>query len=467
MKSVTLKLLAYCRANDWAGYDPYDALNSKIFKSLPFLDFRLFRLGLTQILKRSPINFRPLLLIPKTQNPKAIALFLMAFLKLKRLGLLKDESLIALMIEKLVNLRSPNNSINPSNLSREMGSLFHRDPNNPSNSTNLSNSYFCWGYSFPWQTRTILVPRGAPNLVCTTFVANALLDAYEYSSKPETPRSSGEALLMPSGSHRPSASSETILQPSASNGELSPSEADLQPATFGALCLNMATSASEYILNELYWEDGNSAASFSYPLPSLRSQTHNANFLGAALLCRVYKHCTEKKFLEPALKVARYSASKQHDDGSWDYGETATQRWVDNFHTGYNLCALRSICQDAETSEFESQIRRGFEFYRKNFFREDGAPKYFHNRTYPIDIHCVAQSISTLLAFKDLHENNVSLAHVVFRWAMTNMWDEQGYFYYQVFSLFKNKISYMRWSQAWILLALATLLEHTEQSINV
>jgi hypothetical protein len=38
IKKATLKLLAYCRANDWAGYDPYDALNSGIFKALPFLN---------------------------------------------------------------------------------------------------------------------------------------------------------------------------------------------------------------------------------------------------------------------------------------------------------------------------------------------------------------------------------------------------------------------------------------------
>ena len=75
---VTLKLLAYCRANDWAGYDPYDALNSRLFTALPFLNARLPRLCLTQALKRSPINIRPLALIPKTQNPKAMALFLSA-----------------------------------------------------------------------------------------------------------------------------------------------------------------------------------------------------------------------------------------------------------------------------------------------------------------------------------------------------------------------------------------------------
>ena len=110
LKPITLKLLDYCKTNDWVGYDPYDALNSKLFKHLPFLDFKLFRLALTQILKRSPVNFRPLLLLPKTENPKAIALFLMSFLKLKKLGLLENDDLIPLMTQKLIDLRSPLNS---------------------------------------------------------------------------------------------------------------------------------------------------------------------------------------------------------------------------------------------------------------------------------------------------------------------------------------------------------------------
>jgi hypothetical protein len=266
-----------------------------------------------------------------------------------------------------------------------------------------------------------------PNLVCTSFVANALLDAYEQGCEPKM--------------------------------SYAASESGLQPSTGDTSCLNMAVSAAEYMVKELYWTDGDSVASFSYPLPLLRSQTHNANFLGAAFLSRIYKHCGEKKFLDAALKVARYSAGKQHDDGSWNYGEDTSQRWVDNFHTGYNLCALKNISEYGGTTEFDPHIRHGFEFYGKHFFAEDGAPRYFHDRTYPIDIHTVAQSIITLLAFKDLNESNISLARTVFRWAMTNMWDEQGYFYYQVFSLFKNKIPYTRWSQVWMLLALSTLLE--------
>ena len=41
-------------------------------------------------------------------------------------------------------------------------------------------------------------------------------------------------------------------------------------------------------------------------------------------------------------------------------------------------------------------------------------------------IHSVAQSIITLLAFKDFGKDNVDLAHAVFKWAMANMWDERG-----------------------------------------
>src|SRR5262249_9096451 len=141
--------------------------------------------------------------------------------------------------------------------------------------------YWCWGYSFPWQTRTVAVPVAAPNLVCTTFVASALLDAYEQLKDQR--------------------------------------------------CLTMAASAADYILNELHWAVGASAAGFSYPVPNLRNQVHNANLLGAALLCRVHKHTGDFRLLSSALRVARYAATKQRADGSWPYGEEPSQRWIDNF----------------------------------------------------------------------------------------------------------------------------------------
>jgi hypothetical protein len=382
LESAISKLLAYCEANDWAGYDPYDAVNSRIFELAPFLDSRIPRLVLTQALKRSPIDFRRVLLIPKTQNPKAIGLFLSAFLKLSSCGIERMGDLSEAMIERLIALRSP------------------------------GVDYWCWGYSFPWQTRTTVVPKGAPNLVCTTFVAGALLDAYEQNQD--------------------------------------------------SRCLRMAVSATEYILNDLYWTDGISDAGFRYPLPTVESRIHNANFLASALFFRVYRHTGDAKFVGPALRVARYSAGRQRMDGSWDYGELQTQRWIDNFHTGYNLCALKAISKYGQTSEFDDNIRRGFDFYRKHFFREDGAARYFHDRTYPLDVHSVAQSIITLVEFKDFAPESMRLAQSAFQWTMDHMWDREGYFYYRVLRFCTIRTSYMRWSQAWMLLAMSVL--HAETS---
>lgn len=376
LESAITELFAYCETNDWAGYDPYDVLNSRAFEALPFLNARWPRLALIQAFKRSPINLRRIAGVPKTQNPKAIALFLSATLKLGVTENSHHANLLKYFIDRLIALRSP------------------------------ESSYWCWGYSFPWQTRAKLVPRSTPNLVCTVFVAGALLDAYE------------------------------ILQ-------------DKQ-------CLDMAISAAKYIVDELYWSDG-TAASFCYPLPSILSRIHNANFLAAALLCRVATHTGEEAFTAPALKVARYSAAQQRANGSWTYGEEPSQQWIDNFHTGYNLCALQAITESGVTDEFASATERGFQFYREHFIKPSGAVRYFHDRDYPVDIHCIAQTVITLITLNHLSTDYLSQAEVVSQWALEHMRDDAGFFYYRKLRAGTIRTSYMRWSQAWMLLALAAL----------
>jgi len=338
---------------------------------------------MTQLLKRSPVNLRGLLAIPKTQNPKALALFLSSFLKMTAEELPDREELVRVMIQLIAAKRS------------------------------AGSDYWCWGYSFAWQTRKEVVPAGTPNLVCTTFVAGALLDAYDQ--------------------------------------------------TGDAHCLEMAASAAGYIANDLFWADASGLASFAYPTPTNGARVHNANFLAAALLCRVYRHTREEKLLDRVLKAARSSASKQRQDGSWYYGEEVKQRWIDNFHTGYNLSGLRTIREQTGTREFDASIEEGLAFYKAHFIRDDGVARYFHDRTYPIDIHCVAQTILTLVEFQDAASDNLALAEKVFDWAMRHMWDEGGYFYYRVLRGITIRTSYMRWSQAWMLLAMVSLKRAQQQ----
>jgi len=270
------------------------------------------------------------------------------------------------------------------------------------------------GIQFPWQTRTILVPRGAPNLCARCLSA---------------PRCS-------------------ISMNLASNRNLW----RWRSARRNTFCTSF-TGVKQ------------GSSGFCYPLPSQRSHVHNANFLAAALLCRVYKHTGQEKFLAPALRAARYSAAKQRPDGSWPYaGRPSSSGWTiftPDTTWGFAFNGARS-----GTSEFDGAIRKGFDFYKAHFFRDDGAPRYFHNRTYPsTSIACPEHHYSARVqGFESGRRTgkrapeNVRLAHSVFSWAMNNMWDDRGFFYYRVLRLGKVRTSYMRWSQAWMLLALAELM---------
>jgi hypothetical protein len=56
----------------------------------------------------------------------------------------------------------------------------------------------------------------------------------------------------------------------------------------------------------------------------------------------------------------------------------------------------------------------------------------------------------------------MKLANEVYKWAMDNLWNEKEFLYYQILPYTNNKISYLRWSQAWMLLAISTLLENRD-----
>ena len=208
LEEAIIKLEAYCRSREWAGFDPYDALNSELFARTPLAKSRVARLALTQFLKRSPVNFRPLLGIQPHQNPKALALFLMSYVRRARAG---DEASRATAASR-----------------SRIGCLELRSPGTP---------YWCWGYSFPWQMR-------------------------------HEARSSVRV--------RTSCARRSRLTRCST-----PTRSDLATSSWAR-----RSSAGEYIARELYWNDGQHAG-FAYPLPDIRVPIHNANFLGAALLCRL------------------------------------------------------------------------------------------------------------------------------------------------------------------------------------
>ena len=151
------KLAAYCEMENFKGYDPYDSLNSKFFRSIPIASKApLVRLAWTQFFKRSPVNLRAIVGVEKEYNPKALGLFLSAYCLLYKKQP-KEEYL-----EK-INF-----------FSSQLIAIQNR---------NWSGS--CWGYNFDWQARAFFQPKNTPTVVASTFIGCALLDAYEITGKQE------------------------------------------------------------------------------------------------------------------------------------------------------------------------------------------------------------------------------------------------------------------------------------------
>ena len=387
------RLKTYCEVENYKGWDPYDGLNSKIFQAAPLKHWALARLAWIQGFKRSPINFRKLLMVPKEHNSKGIALFLTGYCNLYKIaenGIetfgTKEElkTKITTLAELLLSLQCE------------------------------GYSGACWGYNFDWQARRqFLFPKNTPTVVATTFCAEALFNAYKRTGFKKY--------------------------------------------------IEVALSSANFVINDLNRTQKKKGFLFSYsPLPG-NDTVYNASLLGSKLLSKCYRYTKNEEYKKLANESILACADAQNNDGSWVYGELPAQNWIDSFHTGYNLEAISSYQKCTGDSSYTEIIEKGFQYYKINFFIDDGTPKYYHNKIYPIDIHCPAQLFVTLSQLNKF-TGNKELAIKVMNWTIQHMQDKKGYFYYQLKKLINSKIPYMRWSNAFMFYAMSSyLLENSKQ----
>lgn len=376
----------YCESENFKGWDPYDGLNSKIFQSTPLKHWDIARLAWIQGFKRSPINFRKLLLVPKEHNAKGIGLFLNGYCNLYKLEKQGDTRFgtKAELLERITEL---------ADLLLAM--------------QNKDYSGACWGYNFDWQARRLfLFPAHTPTVVATTFCASALFEAYEITQ----------------------------------NGSY----------------LKTALSSAVFILKDLNRSECDGGFILSYSPLKGNDTVYNASLLGAKLLSYCYHYTGNDEYKNMAKQIVNAACEGQAEDGSWVYGLLPVQSWIDSFHTGYNLEAIAFYSRLCGDDAYQEHLDKGLNFYLEHFFLVDGTPKYYHDKTYPIDIHCTGQLWVTLSAL-NTWQGNTELSEKVLNWTVNNMQDENGYFYYQLKQSVSSKIPYMRWSNAFMFNALRAL----------
>jgi rhamnogalacturonyl hydrolase YesR len=283
-------------------------------------------------------------------------------------------------------------------------------------STGYTN--YCWGFNFPWQDITRYGPRYLPSIVNTSYIGNAFLDLYEVTQEQRY--------------------------------------------------LDIAESCSRFILNDLNVTETDTGICFSYT-PVDHHLVHNANVLGAAFLSRVSSITGQDELLNSANRAFEFTLSHQHDDGSWAYSmnpNTGKERNQIDFHQGFILDALCDFlkCNPPKKPQLEDALLLGAQYYLNCQFDVQGRSKWRMPRKWPIDIHHQAQGAIT---FCKLFEYTHSLEYLrcaekISSWTIDNVQDRVGYFHHQRWPYFTNKISYMRWGQAWMMLGLSMLMHTTE-----
>ena len=76
-------------------------------------------------------------------------------------------------------------------------------------------------------------------------------------------------------------------------------------------------------------------------------------------------------------------------------------------------------------------LAKGLVFFTSHFFEPDGRPKYFHDRTYPVDIQCAAQAIDTLAGLSDDDPDCLDRAVKIAEWTIANLQAADGHFCYR------------------------------------
>lgn len=376
LQSSLQKLRHHIESEAFRGYDPYDALQSPLFH-LPFLrSNKLVRFSAQQFVKRSPINLRPFLFVPKGYNPVTLGLCIQAYAYLIKSA--RDEKKakeysdrIDFLIDELIGLRAK------------------------------GYSGTCWGYDFDWEARYSRIPSYQPTVVATGIITNGLFECFRFTNK--------------------------------------------------ARAIELCSDAVEFVLKDLHRTYEGSRFCFSYS-PFDKQVVFNASMKGARCLAQVYSVTRDERLQEEAARAVEFVANHQREDGSWYYSASKTGRWIDNYHTGYVLECLSEYIRCTGDKRLSASLEKGSDFYKENFFESNRIPKFYHNQIYPIDCTSAAQSILTLIKLAE-----TGLATRVGLWMIEHMQCKDGYFYFRKYKNHLIKTPFMRWSQAWMMLALANL----------
>jgi hypothetical protein len=271
--------------------------------------------------------------------------------------------------------------------------------------------HFCWGYNFDWASSVKLLLAFSPTIVVSGFIAKGMIAYYEAFKDPKA--------------------------------------------------LEVLKSIGQFIEEDLDVSEDESGICFSYSTIEVDC-CYNASMLGSELFAFLYKETKIDRYKDLAIRSTNFVVDKQKADGRWNYSiklETGKERTQIDFHQGYVVDSLANVMKyiPDSTEKYLPYLEKGIAYYQKNQFLANGQSLYRVPSKYPVEIHNQAQGIITFARWAHLNESYLSQSKKIAEYTIDNMLSPKGYFYYKKYPWITIKTPFMRWSEAWMLLALTEL----------
>jgi rhamnogalacturonyl hydrolase YesR len=224
--------------------------------------------------------------------------------------------------------------------------------------------------------------------------------------------------------------------------------------------LSVAESAIDFMVNELLSQKSGISYMKYYPSEDNKLVV-NVSALSLETFSTYLKFRPSSSLIHISNELVKTITKLQAKDGRWPYSYYFKNKFFYNqidYHQGFILDGLTSFLPYTENESIKETIHKGAAFYRTRQFTDEGVSAYRLPIKYPIDIHNQAQGIITFTHLSQLEKKYGAFSNTILTWTLEKMQSPYGYFYSHRWPFFVNNIPYMRWSQAWMMLSIATYL---------